>query len=277
VNSSHLAAHRTILLLGVPIDALTLDEAAQQIAAEAAAGRGGWVVTPNLDILRRATRDAGFRRLYDETTMRLADGMPLVWASRLQRTPLPERAAGSDLIYKVAQHAAARGLSLFMLGGNPGTAEKSVSLLAARYAGLRIAGVECPPLGFEQDPASLAALIGRVELSRPDIVLVALGCPKQEQVIKQLRPRLPDAWFVGVGITFSFVAGDVGRAPHWMRSSGLEWIHRLLQEPRRLARRYLVDGLPFAVKLLACSSVKGLLKRNEGLDSRMSRRESVDT
>ena len=257
-----MTVHPTIQLLGVPIDALTLDQAARHIATEAAAGRGGWVVTPNLDILRRATRDAGFRRLYDDTTMRLADGMPLVWASRLQRTPLPERAAGSDLIYKIAEHASAGGLSLFMLGGNPGTAERAAAVLMARYTGLQIAGFECPPVGFERDSRSLAELIGRVEHARPAIVLVALGCPKQEHVIAHLRPRLPNAWFVGVGITFSFVAGEVGRAPHWMRNSGLEWIHRLLQEPRRLARRYLLDGVPFAVKLLACSSVNGLLKRN---------------
>jgi N-acetylglucosaminyldiphosphoundecaprenol N-acetyl-beta-D-mannosaminyltransferase len=248
----------TIRLLGVRVDALTLDEASRRIATEAAAGRGGWAVTPNLDILRRATRDAEFRELYDATTMKLADGMPLVWASRLQRTPLPERAAGSDLIWKLAEHAAECGASIFLLGGNPGTAEKSVAALTARFPKLRIAGIECPPPGFDKDPASLNALIDRVSAASPGIVLVALGCPKQEHVINHLRPRMPAAWFIGVGITFSFVAGEVRRAPAWMRKVGLEWTHRLIQEPRRLVKRYLVDGVPFAVWLLSRSAITGL-------------------
>jgi N-acetylglucosaminyldiphosphoundecaprenol N-acetyl-beta-D-mannosaminyltransferase len=253
--------HLSIQLLGVPVDVLTLEEASQRIIREAAAGRGGWVVTPNLDILRRATRDREFRSLYDKTTMRLADGMPLVWASRLQRTPLPQRAAGSDLIWKIAEDAAAGGVSVFLLGGNPGTAEKSVAALQARYPSLRIAGIECPSPGFELDADALNAVIDRVVQARPGIVLVALGCPKQEQVIVHLRPRLPDAWFVGVGITFSFVAGEVRRAPVWMRKVGLEWTHRLIQEPRRLVRRYLVDGVPFAARLLACSAIDGVTGR----------------
>jgi len=257
--------YQTIKLLGVPVDALTLDQAAQRIVREAASGRGGWVVTPNLDILRRATRDAKFRTLYDATTMRLADGMPLVWASRLQRTPLPQRAAGSDLIFKLAEHAAAGGVTVFLLGGNPGTAEKSVDELKRRFPALRIAGVACPPPGFEKDGAAYESLIQRVADTRPGIVLVALGCPKQEQVIQQLRPRLPEAWFVGVGITFSFVAGEVSRAPVWMRRVGLEWFHRMMQEPGRLARRYLIDGIPFALWLFARSAIEGISGRSRRL------------
>lgn len=248
----------TVHLLGVPVDALTLDQAADRIVREAAAGRGGWVVTPNLDILRRATRDASFRALYDATTMRLADGMPLVWASRLQRTPLPQRAAGSDLIFRLAQTAAAGNVSVFLLGGNPGTAEKSVAALTRRFPALRIAGIECPAPGFEKDEAAYGSLVERVEEARPGIVLVALGCPKQEQVIQRLRPRMPETWFIGVGITFSFVAGEVPRAPVWMRRVGLEWFHRMMQEPGRLARRYLVDGIPFALWLFARSAMSGL-------------------
>lgn len=249
--------YRTINLLGVPVDALTLDQAARRIVHEAAAGRGGWVVTPNLDILRRATRDTKFRELYNQTTMRLADGMPLVWASRLQRTPLPQRAAGSDLIFKLAEHAASGGVSVFLLGGNPGTADKSVAELIRRFPALRIAGIECPAPGFEKDDAAYESMIRRVAESHPGIVLVALGCPKQEQVIQRLRPHVPAAWFVGVGITFSFVAGEVSRAPVWMRRIGLEWFHRMMQEPGRLARRYLVDGIPFALWLFARSAIDG--------------------
>ena len=247
-----------VQVLGVPLDALTIAQAADQIVRSARAGTGGWVVTPNLDILRRATKDAEFRRLYDATTLRLADGMPLVWASRLKRTPLPERAAGSDLIFALAARAASEGVSIFLLGGNPGAAEKTAIELSRRHPGIQIAGVECPPPGFDSNEQSVRALIERVSAANPGIVLVALGCPKQEKLIEAMRTHMPRAWFLGIGITFSFVAGEVRRAPMWMRRVGLEWSHRLLQEPRRLGKRYLVDGVPFALWLMAISACEGL-------------------
>ncbi len=247
-----------VWLLGVPVDPISLDRAAEHIVRAAKTGAGGWVITPNLDILRRAVRDREFRALYDEATLRLADGMPLVWASRLQRTPLPERAAGSDLIFALAREAAEHGASLFLLGGNPGAAEKTAEVLCQKHPTLRIAGIDCPAVGFEQDAESMRRLTEALRDAAPDLVLVALGSPKQERVIRALRAELPRAWFLGIGITFSFVAGEVKRAPEWMRRIGLEWAHRLAQEPRRLVRRYLVDGLPFAFKLFVVSAARGL-------------------
>lgn len=247
-----------VMLLGVPVHAVTLDHAAEHVVRSAQAGSGGWVITPNLDILRRTVRDPEFRRMYDLTTLRLADGMPLVWASRLKGTPLPERAAGSDLIFALAAKAAAQGASIFLLGGNPGAAEKCAAVLCEKHSGLRIAGIECPAPGFESDNARMEQLIARVRSASPDIVFVALGSPKQEKLIETLRQHLPRAWFLGIGITFSFVAGEVKRAPMWMRKTGLEWLHRMAQEPRRLVKRYLIDGLPFAARLIAVSTFEGL-------------------
>jgi N-acetylglucosaminyldiphosphoundecaprenol N-acetyl-beta-D-mannosaminyltransferase len=243
-----------ITLLGQPIDRVTSAQALDRIFSDLDAGRGGWVVTPNLDILRRLVRDAEFHRLCAGADLMLADGMPLVWASRVKGTPLPERVAGSDLIWSLARRAAERGRSLFLLGGNPGAAEGAARVLRDKDPGLRIAGIECPAMGFERDETYMRGLEGRLVESRPDIVLVALGSPKQELVTKALRPHLPTAWFLGVGVTFSFVTGDVRRAPRWLQRLGLEWTHRLLQEPRRLWRRYLVDGVPFALRLLAASA-----------------------
>lgn len=252
----------SIELLGVKVHQVTLADAADLIVRAAGEGLGGWAVTPNLDILRRVVRDAKFRAMYDQTTLRLADGMPLVWASKLRRTPLPERAAGSDLIFALAQRAAAMGVSIYLIGGNPGTAEKTSARLREMHPSLRVAGLECPEPGFDQNPAMVEALIARVRAADPGIVLVALGCPKQERLIEVMRPHMPQAWFIGIGITFSFVAGEVHRAPMWMRGIGLEWVHRLVQEPGRLGRRYLVDGLPFAIRLLAASAVEGLRHRS---------------
>jgi N-acetylglucosaminyldiphosphoundecaprenol N-acetyl-beta-D-mannosaminyltransferase len=243
-----------VTLLGQPIDRVTGAQALDRIFGDLAAGCGGWVVTPNLDILRRLVLDAEFRNLCSDASLMLADGTPLVWASRLKGTPLPQRVAGSDLIGDLAARAARENRSMFFLGGNPGAAEGAARLLAQRCPGLRIAGTECPTLGFERDTVYLAGLTTRLVDARPDLVLVALGSPKQELLTTSLRPRLGAAWFLGVGVSFSFVTGEVRRAPRWLQRLGLEWTHRLVQEPRRLWRRYLVDGVPFAFRLLAVST-----------------------
>ena len=134
----------------------------------------------------------------------------------------------------------------------------------ARFAGVRIAGIYYPDFGFESDEAQVQKLIAHLTAANPDIVYVALGSPKQEWLIGQLRGYLPRAWWLGIGISFSFLSGHVKRAPLWMQRAGLEWLHRLAQEPRRLARRYLVHGLPFAGSLFASA----LLTRFSGRRAR---------
>lgn len=248
----------SIRVLGVELHAVREREAVDHIDAAIAQGEGGWVLTPNLDILRRLVLDGAFAELCREVTLRVADGMPLVWASRLSRTPLPERVAGSDLIWSLSERASMRGYRVFFLGGDPGTAQRASEHLCSRYPGLKSAGVECPPFGFERDEDYMRALDARLMACAPDVVFVALGSPKQEFLITHLRDVLPRAWYLGIGISFSFVCGDVQRAPTWMRRTGLEWVHRLIQEPGRLTRRYLIDGLPFAVRLLSASALQGL-------------------
>ena len=265
-------AWRRIELLGVPIDALTETQCVAHIVDELAVGHGGWVVTANLDHLRRLVKLDRYRALCAGASLVTADGMPLLWAARVQGTPLPERVTGSNLIWSLSAAAAqfegqkspGMGGSVFLLGGDPGTAEGAGKVLEKRYPGARVAGTACPPVGFEQDAALVAALRAQLVASRPDIVLVALGSPKQEQFIADYRTLLPSAWWLGVGISFSFVTGDVARAPRWMQRLGLEWLHRLCQEPKRLAKRYLVDDLPFAVELLAHCAWARLFGRAKG-------------
>lgn len=213
-------------------------------------GRGCWVITANLDHLRQFHHDPGARALIESADIVAADGAPIVWASRIANDPVPERVAGSDMIWSLCELATARGASIFLLGGEPGVAEESKAVLQQRFPDLRIAGFMCPDFGFEHSRAKLAAIDEVVLNSHPDIVLVALGFPKQDRLIARLSKLHPSAAYVGVGIGLSFVAGRVGRAPQWMRRCGLEWVHRLYQEPARLGRRYLVHGLPFAVRLL---------------------------
>jgi N-acetylglucosaminyldiphosphoundecaprenol N-acetyl-beta-D-mannosaminyltransferase len=244
-------SRRTITLLGVKLDHVREDQCVDAVLNGLKKGTGGWIVTHNLDHMCRLMRDSEFAELCDPAELRVADGMPLVWAAKLQGTPLPERVPGSGLILSLSQAAGAAHRSVFLLGGTPGTADLAGKELARRFPGLRIAGVACPDVGFEDDEEQMRLLREQVASSAADIIYVALGSPKQERFIAQFRDALPSAWWVGVGISFSFITGEVRRAPQWIQNCGLEWTHRLVQEPRRLAKRYLLDGIPFAVVLFA--------------------------
>ena len=233
---------RRIVLDHVSVDVLTHEETLGVILNELDAGVGGTVVTPNLDHLCRAHRKIGFRDLNERFELSVADGMPVVWASRVRGTPLPERVAGSDLFETLPMAAARRGRSVFLFGGNAGTAEKSAEILKARSPDLKISGTYYPPFGFEERDEGLAAAAEALREAQPDIVFVALGSPKQEKVIQKLRETLPNAWWLGVGISFSFLVGEVQRAPKWLRMAGGEFLHRLVQEPRKLTRRYAGDA-----------------------------------
>jgi len=250
-------------LRGVRLDALTEADCVGHLMRELDAGRGGWVITPNLDHMRRADTDREFREMLDEADVVVADGMPLIWASWAQGTPLPERVAGSSLVWTVAQAAAAHDRSLYLLGGDPGAAEGAGKALVARYPDLRIAGIDCPAFGFDQEPAKIAEVKEKVLAARPDIVYVGLGSPKQERLIRQVRVELPHVWWLGVGISLSFMAGDVRRAPRWVQKLGMEWLHRLLQEPGRLAKRYLLHGLPFGARLLFGALLQRLFNKSK--------------
>jgi len=248
--TSDLSLHR-VVLRKVAFDAVTQSQAIARIMDGLASGQGGMVVTPNLDHLRRAEIDENFSHMLKQAELVVADGMPLIWASRLARTPLPERVAGSTLVSVLAATAAKQGRSLYLLGGDPGAAEGAAAVLRQQYPALQIVGTHCPPFGFERDAQQMALIRDQLLASKPDLVYVALGSPKQEWLIQQMKPWLPGAWWVGVGISLSFLCGQVRRAPLWMQRMGIEWVHRLVQEPGRLWRRYLIEGLPFAVRLFA--------------------------
>lgn len=237
-------------LLGMPLANVGEDGLLDHMFAELRARRGGWLITANLDFLRRFAKESAMRALYTKADVLVADGMPLVWASRLLGEPLPERVAGSALIYRFAERAAAEARSLYLLGGEPGAGEAAAAALVARNPRLEIAGCSAPRVSAEPSELEVASAVAELRRTNPDLLLVGLGSPKQERLILALRAHFPHMWMVGVGISFSFVAGHVHRAPPWMRKCGLEWIHRLGQEPRRLARRYLLEDLPFAAELL---------------------------
>jgi N-acetylglucosaminyldiphosphoundecaprenol N-acetyl-beta-D-mannosaminyltransferase len=244
---------KRIVLAGIGLDAVSEKETVAKVIRALDQGPGGWILPVNLDVLRLATRSLETREMLSEADLVVADGQPLIWASRLQGTPLPDRVAGSNLIWSLTGEAARAGRTIFLLGGDPGAAEVAAERLGARYPTLGVAGLYCPPYGFERDAAERERITREVRAAAPDVVFVGLGFPKQEHLIRELRPHLPRAWFVSVGVSISFAAGYLRRAPTWMQRLGIEWLHRLAQEPRRLTPRYLVHGLPFAARLLVGS------------------------
>jgi N-acetylglucosaminyldiphosphoundecaprenol N-acetyl-beta-D-mannosaminyltransferase len=243
-----------IALLGLPLDPYTPGELIDRLVCDSQAGRGGYVVTLNVEQLRSTSIDPRLRMLAQRAEIRVADGVPLLWACRLRGTPLPERVAGADLIVPLTLRLADAGCSLYLLGGNPGTAEAAAIALLGRAPELRIVGTYFPPHGFEHDPDEVSRIRAAVVDAQPDFVYLGLPFARATELAAELREVLPTTWFLGLGYSFSFVSGEARRAPAWMRRAGLEWTHRLAHEPRRLWRRYLLEGVPFALRLLAASA-----------------------
>lgn len=247
----------TVTVLGMPIAAIDSVGLLERVTAACGAGHGGWIVTANLDILQHFHQRADAREAYLAAEIRVADGMPLLWAARAQGDHLPERVAGSTFSPALIARAAQHGWPVLLLGGSPGSAERAAANLLGRFPNLDIRARS--DLHFAEPPRREEITNARrlIEEHQSRIVLVGLGSPKQELVIRELRHGLSRVWFIGVGGTFGFLAGDLPRAPAALQSLGLEWAYRLAQEPRRLARRYLWRNLPFAVRLLTTSAIRG--------------------
>jgi N-acetylglucosaminyldiphosphoundecaprenol N-acetyl-beta-D-mannosaminyltransferase len=242
-----------ITLMSVRLDNLSEEEAAEHVVSAAQRGEGGRLVNPNVDVLRQVVSDGSLRPLLQSADLVLPDGMPLLWAARLQGSPLKERVPVSEAINTLCVKASERDVGVFLLGGSPGTAERAAEVLKERCPQLSVDYL-CPPFGFERDDVEMARIFEALQRARPGIVFCAFGFPKQERLMNALSERFPAAWFVGSGGTFSMIAGDTPKAPTWMRNIGLEWAHRLRLEPRRLFERYIVHDLPFACRMLASSA-----------------------
>jgi N-acetylglucosaminyldiphosphoundecaprenol N-acetyl-beta-D-mannosaminyltransferase len=239
--------HR-VNLLDIWIDRVTLVTAAEQIAGFVQSGMPHQVVTANVDFIRLGQERPAFRDLVNSADLVVPDGMPLVWASRLQGDPLPERTTGVELMHECARIARGQDRGIFLLGAGPGVADEAAMVLTARYPGLRIAGSFSPtPEMLLQDNESLVRMIRE---ARPAILLVAFGAPKQDEWIRANLHALQVPVCIGVGGAFDMLAGRVKRAPIWMQRAGLEWLFRLFQEPQRLWKRYLIHDLPVFVRLM---------------------------
>jgi N-acetylglucosaminyldiphosphoundecaprenol N-acetyl-beta-D-mannosaminyltransferase len=237
-------------ILGLPIDNCTMHEALQKIVGYVEGHQFSFAATPNVDFVIKARKDPVLRDLYEKANLVVADGVPLLWASRMLGTPLQERINGTDLFERTCELAAERGYSVYLLGGNPGAARNACKKLVARLPELRIAGWECPPYGFGGDVDENLKVQARIRESGAQILFLGFGTPKQEKWISAYGREAGISFAVGVGISFSFVGGEIKRAPRWMQHGGLEWLWRLLKEPKRLWKRYLVEDIPFFYLLL---------------------------
>jgi N-acetylglucosaminyldiphosphoundecaprenol N-acetyl-beta-D-mannosaminyltransferase len=233
-------------VLGVGVSALSLRQARDLLVGARGADRLGYVCLCTVNGLAEARRDPGFRRIFNESWLTTADGMPVVWLG----PPGTERVYGPDLMLAVCDAGRPAGLRHFFLGGGPGVADQLASRLAARFPGLLVAGAFAPPFR-DMDESEMQGLRRQVGAARPDIVWVGLGTPKQERFMAGPGRSLEAALLVGVGAAFDFLSGRVRQAPAWMRRSGLEWLFRLGTEPRRLGARYLRTNTLFIGRLAA--------------------------
>lgn len=232
-------------VLDVPIDALTWREALDRIAGWARARKSRVVCICNVHSVVTARTDAAFGRVVRECDMATPDGAPVAWMLRRLGYAGQARINGPDLMWKYCAEAAQRGETIYLYGGAQATLDILVRRLTSEFPGLRIAGAESPPfrpLTAEED----AAAVERINASGAGVVFVSLGCPKQELWMAAHRGRV-QAVMIGVGAAFDYHAGTIRRAPPWMQQAGLEWLHRLVSEPRRLWRRYLVTNSLFVV------------------------------
>ena len=225
-------------ILGVAFDALTLDEAEERAGALLRARRGGYIVTANPEIVLHSREDAAYAAAVNGADLVLADGVGDLYAARLLKTPLPERVAGSDLTPRLLARLAERGGSVFLYGARPGVAERAGDALQSAYPGLRIAGTEN---GYISDETALFALLDK---EKPDLLLLGLGAPRQELWMAQNRQRT-NAVMIGVGGLLDVFAGDIPRAPESWQRLGLEWLYRLLREPKRIKRMIRLPKILF--------------------------------
>jgi exopolysaccharide biosynthesis WecB/TagA/CpsF family protein len=258
------------LLFGVPIDDLTMDESIDAVGTLVADGRRHGrthqIATVNVDFLVNALADPEVRRLLQDASLNVADGLPVVWSARLAGMPLRERVTGADLVPALAAAAAGRGWRIHFFGSAPGVAERALDLLRARHPDAQLTGTSGPFMADVTDVDD--AVLDEIAAHDPDIVCVALGNPKQERFIAAHRDRLGAPVMIGIGGSLDMLVGDKKRAPEWVQRSGTEWVFRAAQEPGRLGKRYAKDAVVFAPRV--ARYVRALRRHRHGPDVRLA-------
>lgn len=232
-----------IKFLNIEVDNLTMDEAICRIEELINNKKPSYVVTPNVDHIVKLEHDIEFQNVYKEADLILTDGMPLIWISKLKKNPIKEKVSGSDLFPKVCRLASRKGYKVFLLGAAEGVADKAAENLKSKYTGLNIVGTYSPSYGFEKKDEEINKIIKIINNAKPDILAVGLGAPKQEKFLYKYKDRLNVPISLAIGASIDFEAGNINRAPKWMQKCGLEWFYRLVKEPNRMFKRYIIDDM----------------------------------
>lgn len=267
-------APNQVIFGGVTVDVIDLPGAVDRIIALSRTGAVEIVVTPNVDHLVLQRRDAAFADTYSKASLVLADGAPLVIVSKLLKLPLRDKVSGSDLIEPLVAAAARSGTRLFLLGATDEVANEAASKMLADHPDLTIVGTASPWFTAGENNSDVVDALHAVRDSDAELVLLAFGAPKQEQLLHELAEHLPSACYVCCGASLDFVAGRVSRAPEWVSRLGFEWMYRLMKEPRRLWKRYIVRDVA-ALPIFASMIYKRL--RGETLTSTRERAHDRDS
>lgn len=241
--------------MNIELDNLTMEEALTIMDEMISKNRNAYVVTPNVDHLVQIENGSKLREVYQDADLILTDGKPLIWISKLYGTPIKEKISGSDLFPRLCEMAAVKGYSMFFLGAAEGVALTAANNLTRQFPGLNVVGTYSPPYGFEKDSDEIKKIIRIVREKAPQILVVGLGCPKQELFIYEYREAMGVPLSLGLGASLDFAAGNVKRSPKWMADHGLEWFYRFTQEPKRLFKRYFIDDIKI-IKLIIKYAIK---------------------
>lgn len=232
-----------IKFMNTDIDNLTMAETLNEIDKLIQKKNCSYVVTPNVDHIVRLEKDVELQKVYKNASLILTDGKPLIWISKWYKTPIKEKISGSDLFPKVCELAANKNYTMYLLGAAEGVANTAAKNLMKKYPGLNVVGTYSPPFGFEKNEQEMNKIKTQIQEVHPDILIVGLGCPKQEKFMYYHCKELGVPISFGLGASIDFEAGNIKRAPKWMSNHGLEWLYRFLKEPKRLFKRYFVDDL----------------------------------
>ncbi|MEE0079678.1 MAG: WecB/TagA/CpsF family glycosyltransferase [Holdemanella sp.] len=232
-----------IKFMNTDIDNLTMAETLNEIDKLIQKKNCSYVVTPNVDHIVRLEKDEELQKVYKNASLILTDGKPLIWISKWYKTPIKEKISGSDLFPRVCQLAANKNYTMYLLGAAEGVADTAARNLMKKYPGLNIVGTYSPPFGFEKNEQEMNKIKTQIQDVHPDILIVGLGCPKQEKFMYYNCKELGVPISFGLGASIDFEAGNIKRAPKWMSNHGLEWLYRFSKEPKRLFKRYFVDDL----------------------------------
>ncbi|MCF7849039.1 MAG: WecB/TagA/CpsF family glycosyltransferase [Kiritimatiellales bacterium] len=240
MSSIETAPAVPLVIFGVPFHNVTFAEAIDWVVERVRAGRSVNVATANLDFITQAWNDPELQRILIEADLVIADGFPIVKLAPFFGPPLKERVTGSDITPMLAGRAAEEGVSIYGLGGEEGVAEKAMQILKERHPDLKVAGTYSPPYAslLEMDHDDI---LQRLEQARPDILFVAFGAPKQDKFINMHVHHWKVPVALGIGGTLDFIVGAQTRAPVWMQKIHLEWFWRMLSNPRRLFKRYMLN------------------------------------